>query len=234
VRKISCDQCALRATSCIASEHLEEFDASGVTALYRRRQVVFHEGTPAEGLYVLCHGAVKLHQSDRFGREHILGIAEPGDILGELPLENGETYSVSAEALSESQLCYLPRARLVKYIRDHPMAGVKLIAALSKALSAARRKAGDLALKRAEVRLAELLVGFAARGGETRDGSTHVTLAYSRREIAEMLGVSTETAIRLLGGLRRKKMLRTESRKLVIADLERLKRLADQGNTVAP
>jgi CRP-like cAMP-binding protein len=237
MRRISCEHCAIRDASIIRDlppERLNAFQACGTSALYKPRQVVFHEGTPAAGLYILCHGAVKLYQSDRFGRDHILAIAAPGDVLGEMPLEPGECYSTSAEALTQSQLCYLPRENLVQFLQQNPMTGVRLVAALSRALAAARRKAGDLALKRAEIRLAELLVQLARTAGEERDGGTHVTLGYSRREIAEMIGVSTETAIRLLSRLKRKKVLTANQREIVIADVPRLARLASHGSIDGP
>jgi len=233
MRKIVCEHCAIRGTSCLQdlpAERLDEFHDCGTSAIYKPRQVVFHEGTPAGGLYILCHGAVKLYQADRFGREHILAIAAPGDVLGEMPMDERETYSTSAEALTESQLCYLPRARLIQFIQVHPMTGVRLIAALSAALSAARKKAGDLVLKGAETRLAELLVRLVRTNGTPANGGTHLTLAYSRRELAEMIGVSTETAIRLLGKLKRKRLLATQQREITINDLERLTRLAAHGS----
>ncbi|HXQ22040.1 MAG TPA: Crp/Fnr family transcriptional regulator, partial [Candidatus Acidoferrales bacterium] len=180
MRKFDCEHCGVRDHSIIKDlpiEQIKEFQACGSTAIYRRRQVIFHEGTPASGLYILCHGAVKLYQSDRFGRDHILDIAVPGDVLGELPLDPTETYSVSAEALADSQLCYLPRERLVPFIQTHPMTGVRLIEAFSKAVSAARKKVRALALKRAENRLAELLIQLARAAGEPmKNGATRLRL----------------------------------------------------------
>ena len=232
MRKIPCESCPVREEGCIASvppEKLEKFRACGAVAIYKPRQIIFHEGTPAVGLYILCYGAVKLYQSDRFGHDHILCIAAPGDLLGELPLDPTEPHSVSAEVVTESQLCYLPRERLLEFIQGNPLTSLRLVAALSKALSAARRKAGDLALKPAETRLAELLVHLARTlpGEAARSNSTRVALGYSRREIAEMIGVSTETAIRLLGRLRRKGMIASEGREIVISDIDKLTRLAN-------
>jgi CRP-like cAMP-binding protein len=234
MRKILCENCAIRDTGIIADlpiEKIDEFRSHSVTAIYKTRQVIFHEGTPASGLYIVCHGAVKLYQSDRFGRDHILAVAGAGDLLGELPVDPTESYSTSAEALTESQLCYLPRERLEEFIQFHPMTGVRLIAALSTALSAARKKARDLALKSAETRLAELLVYIARGAGQPMpDKETRIRLGYSRREIAEMIGVSTETAIRLLGRLKKKRVITACLRDLVIADVEKLARFAAQGN----
>ncbi|MCK6555590.1 Crp/Fnr family transcriptional regulator [Candidatus Binatia bacterium] len=230
MRKISCEHCSIRGSSIIADltdGQIDSFRACGVSAVYRRRQVIFHERTPASGLYILCHGAVKLYQSDRFGRDHILEVAGPGDVLGELPTDPSEPYSVSAEAVTDAQLCYLPRERLVPFIEAYPQVGVRLIAALSRALSAARRKVRTLALKNAEGRLAELLLQLApGNGGEGRP--TRVPMPYSRREIGEMIGVSTETAIRLLAGLKQKRVIEFGRRDLVLVDPERLKRLAYQ------
>ena len=142
MRKIDCEHCPIRMHSVVKDlpvDQLEAFRTSGVSAIYKARQVVFHEDTPAGGLYILCHGAVKLYQSDRFGRQHTLDIAAPGDVLGELPVDPDTPYATSAEVLTDSQLCYLSRERLVPLIQKHPMIGVRLLEALSKSLSARTR-----------------------------------------------------------------------------------------------
>lgn len=213
----------------IPNDQLETFRACSMSAVYKPRQVVFHEGTPAEGLYFLCHGAVKLYQSGRFGNDHILAIGGPGDVLGELPVRSGATYSTSAEALVESQVCYLARDKIERMIQTHPMVGVRLLASLSTALIAARAKVRDMVLKPAEVRLAELLAHLSSVAEGHGDG-THLGLAYSRRDIAQMIGVSTETAIRLLAKLKKRGMLATNGRELVITDVTRLRRLASQAS----
>jgi len=236
MRRISCRECRVRHRTCIADlpiDDLGEFEVCRVPGLYRPRQVIFHQGTPANGLYVLCHGTVKLFQADRFGREFIIDVATPGTVLGELGLDDSETYAASAEALTESQLSFLPRERLVRFIERHPKTAVRLVATLSTALAGVRRTAGELALKRADARLADLLLRFAddARRDVTAgDGPVRIRLTYSRRELAEMIGVSTETAIRLLGKLKRHRMIATNGHEIVVTDFERLTRLAHNGD----
>jgi len=228
MRRIACETCGTRTHGCIVGNlpvaALPQFEAQGTVAVYRPRQVIFHEGTPAAGLYVLCHGAVKLYQSDRFGRDHIVGIAAPGDVLGEVPAEDGATYSLSAEALVESQARYVPREHLQDIIALDPATGMRLVAALSSALAAARRKIRDLALKGAETRLAGLLLEIVP--AETANGSP--ARRYSRREIAEMIGVSPETAIRLLGRLKRRGLIAIDGRAIAITDAEGLHRVAER------
>jgi CRP-like cAMP-binding protein len=228
VRKIQCETCPMRAEGVICNlplEQLEDFRAAGATSIYKPRQVVFSEGTPPLGLFLVCHGAVKLYHSDRFGREHILEVAGPGAVLGELTLDDAPLLSVSAETLMETQLCFLQRERLINFLQKHPTIGVRLIAALSSELAAARRKVRDLALKGAESRLAGLLVQLARAGGDVASGS-QLQLGYTRRELAEMIGVSTETAIRLLGKLKQKKTIIVDRRDVTITDLDKLTKLA--------
>lgn len=227
MRKIQCETCGVRdqlAVCSVPAEALEDFKAAGTTSTYRPHQVVFSEGNPSGGLYLVCHGAVKLFHSDRFGRDHILEIAGPSAVLGELPVEPDQPLSVSAETLTEAQLCYLPRDRLLPFVQKYPATGVRLIEALSRELALARRKVRDLALKRAESRLAALLIQLAT--AQVGTAGNDLELAYTRREIAEMIGVSTETAIRLLAKLRKKEILAVDGRSLSILDMDRLTRVA--------
>lgn len=231
MRKIACEICPVRPMSIIRdlpSSELDQFRACGMSTIYRKRQVVFHEETPATGLYMVCSGLVKLYQSDRFGREHIVHVCGPGEVLGELPAAPDTPYSVSAEALVDSQLYYMPRESLARFIERYPMTGVHLIGALSCALGAARRKVRTLALKRAENRMAELLLGLAETLGRTgADGLPRLTLPYSRRELGDMIGVAPETAIRLLRRLEERRIIATQHRQLVIRDADKLTRLAN-------
>ena len=228
MRKIQCETCALRGEGVVCDlplEALDDFRSAGMTSLYKPRQVVFSEGSPSLGLYLICHGSVKLYHSDRFGHDHILEVAEPGAVLGELVLEGQQEMSVSAEALTDSQLCFLPTNRLVNFVQSYPMTGVRIIAALSRELAGTRRKVRDLALKGAESRLACLLMDLARDSGQLAEGH-RVQLRYTRRELAEMIGVSTETAIRLMGKLKTKGALSIEGRTLVITDPAKLEKIA--------
>lgn len=229
MRRILCDTCPARDGSIVCdlpTDVLGDLRAAGATTLVRPRQVIFGEGSPATALYLVCHGAVKLYHSDRFGRDHILEVAGSGALLGELSLDDHDGMSVSAEALTETQVSTFTRERLAGFMQRHPETGMRFLAALSRELAVARRKARDLALKGAESRLAGLLLQLGRAAGEIGPGH-HLQLRYTRRELAEMIGVSTETAIRLLTALKRKGTIDSAGRDLVLTDVERLTRIAD-------
>jgi CRP-like cAMP-binding protein len=227
MRKIMCESCPVRVDGALCNvppEAQEDFRSVATNIVFRAHQVVFAEGTPSTGLYLVCSGTVKLFHADRFGREHILEVAGPGAVLGEFSLGPGQPLSISAETLTESQLALLPRERLEWFVRRYPDTAIRLIDTLTRDLGRARRKVRDLAFKDAQSRLATLLVQLAeAANGQP---SRRVRLSYKRREIAEMIGVSTETAIRLLAKLKGKQVIAVDRRDIVITDLPQLTRIA--------
>lgn len=228
MRKIRCEACPIRASSIacdVETASLADFAAVGVSAIYRPRQVIFAEGNPATGLYLVCHGQVKLFCSDRFGHEHVLGLLAPPAVFGEFALDGLSVHATSAEATVESQVSFLARERLGDYLRRSPLVAVRLVAALSDQLSRTRRQVRDLAFKGAESRLAAWILELAGGNGGVGPGH-RVAVPFSRRDIAEMIGVSTETAIRLLGRLQSRHAITLEPHALVIVDPERLLRLA--------
>lgn len=236
MRRIPCDACPARDGSLVCAlppAALGDLRGAGTTTLYRPRQVIFGEGTPSSALYLVCSGAVKVYYSDRFGRDHILEVAGPGALLGELSLDDADLMSAGAEALTDAQVLCLPRERLGGFVRRHPDVAVRLLAALSRELALARHKVRELALKSAESRLAGLLLQLAESENAVAPGA-RLTLRYTRRELAEMIGVSTETAIRLLAALKRRGAITTEKRDVLITDLDRLVRIAQHEETTIP
>lgn len=227
MRRITCEACPVRGLGALCDvppEAQEDFRRVALASVYKARQVVFTEGNPSTGLYLVCRGAVKLYHADRFGREHILEIAGPGAVLGEFALDGAEPLSVSAETLTEAQLSYLPRERLEWFVRQYPATAVRMLDALGRELARARRKVRDLALKSAEARLAALLLQLAA--SPAKAAAPGPQLRYRRRELAEMIGVSTETAIRLLTKLRARGVISVDRRDIAIRDPVRLRRIA--------
>jgi CRP/FNR family transcriptional regulator len=203
-------------------------EAVAAHIVYRPRQVVFAEGHPCTGLHFVCHGAVKLFHSDASGRHYVTGIAGPGAVLGDLGMDSALRQSISAIALTQSRLAFLPRERLERFVRANPGSAIRLITTLGRELAHTRRMVRDLALKGAEGRLASLLEQW-ARAASDRAPDTRIQLRYRRAEIAEMIGVSTETLIRLLAKLKRKGVISVTRREMNILDPIRLRRIATHG-----
>jgi len=200
----------------------------GTVVLYRPRQVVFSQGTPVKGLFVVCSGEVKHYSSDRFGRDYIVEFAGAGKLLGEISCDQKAMHSMSAEAVTESRLCFLENEQLCALLHRCPEAAVDFVAALGRELTTTRYKLRDMVLKGAESRLARLLLDV-AHDQQVSEPGTWFRLHHPRREIASQLGVTTETVIRLLGELKRKGAIETDGMRISLVDVDRLTRIATRG-----
>ncbi len=217
------DTCIVRG---LPDDVVADFHASAKFLLCKPHQLVFHEASFANGLFMLCRGTVRLYQSSSSGPTHVLGVVGDGEVLAELLMEPSRHYSVSAEAVTESQVCYLPSDVLVGLVHRHPAIGLRLITALSRSLSEARNKARVLALKRPIGRLAALLLDLLESSGHRASGE-RTRLPYSRRALAEMIGVSPETAVRLLSRLKREGIVDADLHSFVVVDAPALAQLAE-------
>ena len=228
MRKIRCEACPTRGKSIacdLDASSLDDFAAVGTSAVYRPRQVVFSEGNPAAGLYLVCHGQVKLFCSDRFGRQHVIDLLQAGDVFGAFAPGGAHVHATSAETVVESQVSFLSTERLAGYLHRNSQVAQRLMTVLSEQLGRARRQVRDLAFKAADSRLASWIVDLARRDGGLVAGN-RVAVPFSRRDIAETIGVSTETAIRLLRRFDAERAIALEPHALVILDPERLLRVA--------
>ena len=192
---------------------------------YLARQTLYHEETPALGLYVLCHGRIKVSRAGGNGREQILRLVDPGGVLGEEVLIEGARYVGTARALEDSLAAFVAREDLLRLLRTHDGLGVSLLFHLARELVSIQTHLTRVALADARSRLATLLLDLCGRYGQPGRGGTQLALNLSRSELAAMVGLTPETVMRLLSEFREEGILRTEGRAVTLLAPERLKAL---------
>jgi len=181
---------------------------------YRRNAEIFGEGKPAEYLYYVATGSVRTFKIFSDGRRQINGFYLLGDVFG---LEFGETYSCSAEAITDTKLRVIRRSTLaVRADRDPQIAG-DLLALTARELKRAQERALLLA-KTAHERVASFLVEMAER----RAGGNAIDLPMSRQDIADYLGMTVETVSRTLVSLEKNSTIKVWIRRIVLRDLSAL------------
>lgn len=229
MRPVACEECPKRVPGAVCdlpADAMAEFRELATTAAYRHGQVVFAEGGPALGLHLVCQGQVKLFHSDRFGRPHALEVVGPPAAIGEFSVDHDQAHTVSAEAVVDSQLCFLPRRRLEGLLERQPIVAWRLLGALSARLAATRRRACDLLMAGAEGRLASWLLQASHGSAMQAPAGRAVELPLRRRDVAETIGVSLGTAVRLLARFEERGVIATGRHSMVIRDLEALRRRA--------
>src|SRR5690606_7989694 len=112
VRDVHCMSCAQRHSSVFCSahpNHLEEINLSRICSGYKKGQVIFNEGAHPFGLYCINTGKIKVSHRGQDGREVIIRLAKPGDLIGYKALLSGNRYHASAVALEDCSVCFIPR-----------------------------------------------------------------------------------------------------------------------------
>jgi CRP/FNR family transcriptional regulator len=218
-RQTDCQQCLVRDRAIcgdIPTDQRQAFLAIRHCHRYRPRQVIFHEETPALGFYVLCSGRVKLTRSDRQGRQQIIRLARPGDIMGEEALLPKGDFRVTAEALEESQAAFIRREDLLGFLdKGNGMSG-RFLLHLCQLLIQAQDRLARMALGDARERLAGVLLDLARDYGRRTLRGTDLDLSMSRAELAALAGLSPETGMRLLSQFKAEGLVEVNGRHLTL------------------
>jgi len=190
-------------------------------------QLIFEEGEPGLGVYLLTQGKVKLAKRSTGGRRQILKLVGPGEILGEEVLFHGEGYSGYARALEPTRAYYVSTGDLARFLKEHPEIAIKLIERLSLEIKGFQNKLLEASYGSSLERVARLLLAIADRWGVEEDGGLYIGVKLSRAELAELAGIASETASRLLARLKDRGAIEISGPKILITDRKRLESLSE-------
>jgi CRP-like cAMP-binding protein len=192
---------------------------------YRRGQALFSEGDRAERVFLIASGRVLISCSTPSGREIVLGLRGPGEVLGELSPFDGQPRSATAQAIDEVEAIVAPASALRRALQDIDAAH-ELIRILAARLRDADRKriefAGLDTLGRVAWRLSEL----AERFGEPGEDGINVELPLSQDQLASWCSASRESTVKALAALRALRCISTARRRIVVHDPQALGRHA--------
>ncbi len=191
-------------------------------AMYRPGQFVFYEGHVALGLYILCHGRVKLTRLNRKGQQRLVNILDSGQLLEKQAFQDQPVHQVTCEVLEPSQICLLDRSSFLSFLEEHGELAVKLVQLLSKEMTTVVDEADQFAFTSARDRLANLLMKLGERFGEPSSRGTRIVLKLKREDLAQMTAVTVETVVRLLHDFQESGLIVMQGRELTIVNAERL------------
>lgn len=224
-----CPQCDARQacllTADLTPEEVEVTRRIRHIRTYQPRQILYHEGMPALGVYILCSGRVKLSRTNNSGRHQILRIAGAGGICGEEALLDATLYTNTAEALEPCQSAFVRREAFVQLLETRDRVALPLLRHICRVLIEMQVRFTHVALSDARTRLAAQLLDLAERDGKPGAKGTTLNLSLRRGELAALVGLSPETAMRLLSQFQREGLLETHGRRLTLKSLDGLRAL---------
>ncbi|MGL4599355.1 MAG: Crp/Fnr family transcriptional regulator [Bacteroidia bacterium] len=208
------------------STRLQLLEKSQVKA-FKKGSLIFPEGKQANGVYSLRSGKAKLFTTDSQGREQIIHLARPGDLMGYRAVLGGDSFSCSAQTIEASEVIVIPKADFLHLLDSHSKFSHAIIQLLTSELRRTEHHLAGLARKHVKSRLAETLLELSETYGFESDEKT-LAVTLTREEFAALVGTATETVIRLLHDLQEQQALKIEGRKLCLTNLSLLKRIAEE------
>ena len=223
-----CGACPVRSlTVCAAFEEEELNRLAEIVQLQRvdAHQTIFSEGDPAMNLFNVTAGTVKLYKLLPDGRRQITGFLFSGDFLG---LSVNDRYAYSAETVAVTSICRFPRRHMELLLDEFPKLQRRLFGMASNELAAAQDQMLLLGRKTAREKIASFLLGLSQRAVRRGQRDNPVQVPMSRSDIADFLGLTTETVSRTFTQLKANGIIRLlEGGKVQIVDSRKILEIAE-------
>jgi len=206
----------------LAESELAFLTQRAVARRYAAGEVVFGEGEPCSGLYVVESGHVRIFKTSSGGREQVLSVDGPGSSVAELPVFDGGNYPASVAAVDDATLLFISKQDFQALCLSHPQVALKVLRVVGARL---RRLVGiieELSFATVRHRLASYLLRQAQKEGKRRADGIEVSLPVSNQEFAAQIGTVRELVSRNLSRLQAEGVLQVEGRSVLIRDLKAL------------
>ncbi len=153
-------------------------------------QYLFRQGEHDHAVYLIKSGKLKLIQNTEEGREIIINIIGPGDVLGETALFQEQEMTFSAVAIEDVRLCAFNRSDLEMIVQRNPEFAVKIISHLARKLNAAMQQVSEVSGASVKEKLLRLLLRLANEYGKITSDMTIIELKITQQEMGSMIGAS--------------------------------------------
>jgi len=189
---------------------------------YAAGEIVFGEGEPCLGLYVVESGHIRIFKSSSGGREHVLSVDGPGSSVAELPVFDGGDYPASVAAIDDTTLLFVSKQDFQALCLTHPQVALKVLRVVGVRL---RRLVGiieELSFTTVRHRLASFLLRLAQKEGKRTAEGVEITMPVTNQELASQIGTVRELVSRNLSRLQAEGMVIINGRSVIVRDLKAL------------
>lgn len=193
---------------------------------YDAGAAIFHEGEVTDRVVLLLSGRAKVSTVTEDGKEVVLGVRDPGDLLGEFSALDGQPTSANVIAMEPADALVLETASFRAWLSEHPATALLLLEMVLARLRDADRKRVEFSAHDTVGRVARRLFELAERFGVERDGGVEISLPLTQDELAAWTGASRVGVSQALKALRERGWVETRRRSITVLDMEALKRRA--------
>lgn len=208
---------------------LDDGDCARIASHSRMQQcgkgnLLFHEGDPYRGMYVVIRGGVKVYRLSPDGKETILHILFPPQTLAEIPMFAGADYPAHAECLADSRVLFIEKEGFLALLRENPDLALRMLAGLSKRLRTLATQLEDITTHDVRTRVIRYLLEEFGRQYSPDRALPLITLPISKSLLAAHVGTTLETLSRTMRKLEEEGLIRMKGKTVLLQERERLER----------
>lgn len=181
-------------------------------------EMIFSEGEPCRGLYVIESGQIKVFKSSPDGREQVLLLNGPGTSVAELPVFDGGSYPASASAVAESVLLEVRKEDIRQLCLEHPEVALKILGVVGARLRHLVEMIEELSFTTVRQRLAALLLRQAESHGKHTPKGVEFDLPWTHQELAAQIGTVRELVSRNLSRFQAAGLIQMEGRRVTVTN----------------
>ncbi|GAB7258140.1 Crp/Fnr family transcriptional regulator [Polaribacter sp. OB-PA-B3] len=222
-----CEQCIVRQFNSLkhlSKEELLRMSNCKTSKIIKKGEILFDEGEHINGVFCIKDGVCKVSKMSDNGRNQIVSLIQKGDLLGERSLISDEVSNLKAVALNDMEICFIPKDEIIRDLQKNNNFTMSVLKDMASSLKTADNLIVDMAQKTVKQRLAETLLHLETKFSTNTDGNINIQL--SREDIANVIGTATESAIRLLSDLKKKKVIEFKGKDIKILDKIALEKMA--------
>ena len=220
---------AVRATPLfrgLSADDQKRIAALASLTTYERGDFLWRAGDPAEHLTIIVKGRVKIVTHGDAG-DTILELFEEGEPVGAIAVYNYMPYPASAICMEEVALLSVPRRDYFELLDRNPDFARAIIRELTKLVVSMARKLQEMRGQKVDARIAQLFLTLAERLGTEGRGGIEIPIHLTRQEIADLVGTTVESAIRVLSRWGRERIVISGENRFTIPSRERLREIAE-------
>ena len=203
----------------LSEDELAELSEIATERTFDSGEFVFWDGDDPAWLYIVAEGKIKVLKHASSGKEFIIAFFGPGEMFGEVAVFENKPYPASAQAITETRVLGVKREDFLEFLAHRPEVALRIIYVLGGRLRDAQSRLRDIAGERVEQRIASILFMLYSRLGPE--------IPFTRQEIADMAGTTTETTIRVMSRLKDGSIIRSTRGTIVILDETKLRLLSE-------
>jgi len=207
-------------------EKLNQANEGAGVKKFAKNEVIYQPSQNAEHIFLIVHGKVKIASTGDSGKEIVKAILGPGEVFGERSIIGSYTYNDSAIAIEDTELRILSSGQLKSMMKEHSALSLFFMKLMGSKVLEMEQRLESLIFKDSRTRIIEYLLNLIEKKGQRIGYEWVVRNFITHQEIANLTATSRQSVTTLLNDLRNEGVLTFDRKRLLIRDLDKLRKMA--------